>query len=753
MAVQIPQGYRVTSLEPIDSRLIMTKEQMRNAKDEWMPEVYFCICSEAKIIQGQEVYSIYIYNKSNIFDPETGKFRIFAGDYEDLTSLPSINGMPVLGSEDGGHYFLQDLLEPVWPIDIDSESTDHHPDIRLVYDNKTLKVDDSEGLYVDGKAIDLSGNSEIVALQEELDSEAERAKKAEEALQEALDSEANRAKAKEDELEARIDSEVDELNDRIDSEVAALELADSELQERLDSETLARRLADSELQDAIDSEARTRAQEIARLDSEKQDRLHTIFPLQMVGTSELRIKFDDETIKLNSENELYIPIDGETIILNSENELAVDLDNKTIVLGSEGLEVVEEQLDLDVNPDFIRLGSELDSERFFRIKGDSELKDIIDSEALRIRRLEDNVFVYVASDGSLGYITKGDNRYYDYVDLSLDHFRYIEGDTKYIPFDFPTYAGVVKSVDSEGNITRYTSGENSLLKSKLAHVTPADRDKWNRIDYKQNRLKLEDTSNETLYKNALLLNPPLTNVHLGNTKPETQSMISLRVDNKTIVIDSENFLRLHADCVLPISSEGNLVIVTDSRGKPYWASADRFGKVDDVRVNNISIVRNKLANLKLKNNGGLEFSTSEDSEGLMFVDIYDVLPARTTSQTEGKALILDSENHLSWGEAGKVDALKVRDALSHEKQLDPVNKIITINVDKGLQITSEGKIIHINEVAPQTRAANHILVPAGTDAQGHIIDGTASTVANGLRELTFNDRTNNAGAYVDTSKQ
>ena len=66
MAVQIPQGYIVTAPEAIDSRLIRTKQQMLNAKDEWMPNLYFCLCPDGEIDpEGKLVYKLYYYSKDN----------------------------------------------------------------------------------------------------------------------------------------------------------------------------------------------------------------------------------------------------------------------------------------------------------------------------------------------------------------------------------------------------------------------------------------------------------------------------------------------------------------------------------------------------------------------------------------------------------------------------------------------------------------------------------------------------------------
>ena len=61
MAIQIPQGYVVTSKEPIDKRLVLTKKQMRDVNDDLMPHVYFCICAEKEETTGK--HKMYVYNK------------------------------------------------------------------------------------------------------------------------------------------------------------------------------------------------------------------------------------------------------------------------------------------------------------------------------------------------------------------------------------------------------------------------------------------------------------------------------------------------------------------------------------------------------------------------------------------------------------------------------------------------------------------------------------------------------------------
>ena len=61
MAISIPQGYIVTSNEPIDNRLIMTKEQMKymSRAKGMLPSVYFCLCNEK---DENGLYKIYVYD-------------------------------------------------------------------------------------------------------------------------------------------------------------------------------------------------------------------------------------------------------------------------------------------------------------------------------------------------------------------------------------------------------------------------------------------------------------------------------------------------------------------------------------------------------------------------------------------------------------------------------------------------------------------------------------------------------------------
>lgn len=79
--ISLPQGFRVGAPEAIDSRMALTKEEMKAMKDALMPQLYFTICKDDS--------NIYIYNKVNEVDEEIGKFRLYsAGSEENSSSKP-----------------------------------------------------------------------------------------------------------------------------------------------------------------------------------------------------------------------------------------------------------------------------------------------------------------------------------------------------------------------------------------------------------------------------------------------------------------------------------------------------------------------------------------------------------------------------------------------------------------------------------------------------------------------------------------
>lgn len=80
MAINFPNGFNITSQEPVDARIVLTKEQMAATKKARMPQVYFAVCSDDN--------QIYIFNANNEVDPTTGRFRpLLAGVEGDIATL------------------------------------------------------------------------------------------------------------------------------------------------------------------------------------------------------------------------------------------------------------------------------------------------------------------------------------------------------------------------------------------------------------------------------------------------------------------------------------------------------------------------------------------------------------------------------------------------------------------------------------------------------------------------------------------
>ncbi len=67
--IKLPGGLKITVPEPVDSRLILTKEEMRAVKAANMPDVYICFCKDDR--------KLYTYDKTREDDPETGRFVLY----------------------------------------------------------------------------------------------------------------------------------------------------------------------------------------------------------------------------------------------------------------------------------------------------------------------------------------------------------------------------------------------------------------------------------------------------------------------------------------------------------------------------------------------------------------------------------------------------------------------------------------------------------------------------------------------------
>ena len=78
MAINVSQAFHRTSANPVDDSMALTKAQMLTVNDNLMPSKYLTVC--------QDDGFIYLYDKTNEADEETGKFRKFdKGGIDDLS--------------------------------------------------------------------------------------------------------------------------------------------------------------------------------------------------------------------------------------------------------------------------------------------------------------------------------------------------------------------------------------------------------------------------------------------------------------------------------------------------------------------------------------------------------------------------------------------------------------------------------------------------------------------------------------------
>lgn len=93
MAINLPSGLNITTIEAVDSRILLTKEQMKNMVDVKMPNKYFCICLEDS--------NLYIYNKSATPNEVTGKFTSLSIDLNSTETQNKIAEIVQAGINDG----------------------------------------------------------------------------------------------------------------------------------------------------------------------------------------------------------------------------------------------------------------------------------------------------------------------------------------------------------------------------------------------------------------------------------------------------------------------------------------------------------------------------------------------------------------------------------------------------------------------------------------------------------------------------
>lgn len=101
MALFVTAPFKRGGAFPVDEDLVKTKAQMRSVDDNVMPNKYLTVCDD----DGQ----LYLYDKSNTVDSETGKYRLFkSGDEVVELTKAEYDALSVEEKMNGKVYFITD---------------------------------------------------------------------------------------------------------------------------------------------------------------------------------------------------------------------------------------------------------------------------------------------------------------------------------------------------------------------------------------------------------------------------------------------------------------------------------------------------------------------------------------------------------------------------------------------------------------------------------------------------------------------
>lgn len=83
---QVTKPFLVQASVPIDTRLVLTKKEMKEANDTYLPDAYFALCKD----EGH----FYMYNKNAIPNEETGKYVLITDIVE--YNIKAIDGGEII---------------------------------------------------------------------------------------------------------------------------------------------------------------------------------------------------------------------------------------------------------------------------------------------------------------------------------------------------------------------------------------------------------------------------------------------------------------------------------------------------------------------------------------------------------------------------------------------------------------------------------------------------------------------------------
>ena len=143
MAINLPSGLNITTNEAVDSRILLTKEQMKNIADAKMPDKYFCICLDDS--------NLYIYNKSAIPNEVTGKFTSLSIDLNSTEIQSKIAEIVQAGINEGS-------------VKIKSASEESIGGVKSSPDKNSVAVNEDGTMNVNSIGVEKLSNTEGTTL-------------------------------------------------------------------------------------------------------------------------------------------------------------------------------------------------------------------------------------------------------------------------------------------------------------------------------------------------------------------------------------------------------------------------------------------------------------------------------------------------------------------------------------------------------------------------------------------------------------
>lgn len=88
--IHIIQGFKLSTRDPVDVRLVLSKEEMCNMDDDEMPSKYFAVCTDDSLL--------YAYDKETTPNEDTGKFTVYSASVIDSISINGVT-LPISTSK------------------------------------------------------------------------------------------------------------------------------------------------------------------------------------------------------------------------------------------------------------------------------------------------------------------------------------------------------------------------------------------------------------------------------------------------------------------------------------------------------------------------------------------------------------------------------------------------------------------------------------------------------------------------------